>query len=78
MYKAHIPLHFLCCVLAIYLAQGKRKVHQSFPQEKIIAGHSVFIAGHIGISCLIFSTFQHIFDHLMDIIAGRSGIQAGR
>ena len=30
---------------------------QGFPQEKIIAGRSVFIAGHMAISGLIFSIF---------------------
>ena len=48
---------------------------QGFPQEKIIAGRSVFIAGHTAI--FIFSIVPYIFNLLMDIIADQSGIKAG-
>ena len=33
------------------------QIAQGFPPEKNLAGRSVFIAGHIAISCLIFSIF---------------------
>ena len=34
---------------------------QGFPQDKIIAGRSVFIAGHMAMSGLIFSMYLNIF-----------------
>ena len=42
---------------------------QDFPQDKIIAGCSVFIAGHMAISSLLFSIFLYILNHLLDIKA---------
>ena len=54
---------------------GNYLTFEVFPQDKIIAGCSVFIAGHMTISGLIFSIFLYIFNHLLAIKAGRSGIK---
>ena len=53
-------------------------VSQGFPQDKIIAGCSVFIAGHKAIFSLIYIYIYNIFNHLLDIKAGQSAIKAGQ
>ena len=72
-YNTAGPVYFVvqyscaCGTIWLSLCTYKAEPVQGFPQDKIVAGCSVFIAGHMALSGLIFSTFQYIFDQLLDI-----------